>query len=361
MLFFMKEIEIGEALESQDHVFIDVRSPGEFADCHIPGAINLPLFTNEERATIGTTYKQMGQGNAKWVGMQVVSPKIPDMMEKIKEHIHAGKKPIIYCWRGGMRSKSVTTFADMSGLDIQKLAGGFRSYRQWVVQQLTADLLPKRFVVLHGMTGVGKTIILHKLHQKGFPILDLEKCAGHRGSVFGGIGYNVANQKTFESHLVHDLMKVKGLPYVFMEAESRRIGKSTQPDFLMEAKRKGIHIMLETTLDIRVERTHQEYVDLNIEISDFQNLVEEAIAPISKRFSPAFKEQVQEALAEKDYKTLIKILLNDYYDPRYQHKQDEYEGDFTTIEADDMDKAVEDIIQYIQTRETKEKEKQAQP
>jgi tRNA 2-selenouridine synthase len=361
MLFSMKEIEIGEALESQDHVFIDVRSPGEFADCHIPGAINLPLFTNEERATIGTTYKQMGQGDAKWKGMQVVSPKIPEMMEKIKIHIDTGKKPIIYCWRGGMRSRSVATFAEMSGLDVHKLAGGFRSYRSWVVSQLTADLLPKRFVVLHGMTGVGKTIILHKLQQKGFPILDLEKCAGHRGSVFGGIGFDVANQKTFESRLVTELPKLKGLPYVFIEAESRRIGKSTQPDFLMEAKEKGIHILLETTLDIRVDRTYQEYVDLNIEINDFQKLVEEAVAPITKRFSPDIKKQVQEALALKDYKTLIKVLLADYYDPRYQHKQDEYEGDFTTISADDMDQAVEDIIQFVQTREREITKKQAQP
>ncbi|HJV44662.1 MAG TPA: tRNA 2-selenouridine(34) synthase MnmH [Bacillota bacterium] len=343
----MKEIEIEQALEEPNTLFIDVRSPGEFAEAHIPGAINIPLFSNDERANVGTIYKQDGQEPAKWLGMQLVSPKIPEMMESIKKEIDQGKNPIIYCWRGGMRSKSVCTFADFSGLPVSRLSGGFKKYRQWVVDHLTPELLPNRFVVLHGMTGVGKTTILHMLKEKGFPILDLEKCAGHRGSVFGGIGKEVHNQKTFESLLVHDLQKVAGLPYVFIEAESRRIGKATQPGFMLEGKKKGIHIILETNVQTRVKRIYDEYVELYQNDPHFQQRVTEAINPIIKRFNPETKVQVLECIQIENYEKLIEILLIDYYDSRYSHKLDEYEGPFHFINVDDQSQAVEEIIQFM--------------
>jgi tRNA 2-selenouridine synthase len=349
----MSEIDVDQALETSDKLFIDVRSPGEYEESHIPGAINIPLFSNEERANVGTTYKVEGQEPAKWLGMRLVSPKIPEIMEHIKLQIEAGKKPIVYCWRGGMRSKSVCTFAELSGLQVQRLTGGFKRYRQWVVENLSPELLPERFVVLHGMTGVGKTIILHMLKEKGFPILDLEQCAGHRGSVFGGIGEKVHNQKTFEALLVHDLQKITGLPYVFMEAESRRIGKATQPDFLLQAKKKGIHMVLETNVEYRVERIHKDYVEPFIKDQDFQSRVMEAITPILKRFLPQTKEEILECISTENYRKLIRILLVDYYDPRYQHKLEEYQGPFYHINVDDMLAATEEIIQIMQ--ENKEK------
>lgn len=343
----MKEIDIKKAFELRNPIFIDVRSPGEYHESHIPGSINIPLFSDEERAQVGTTYKVKGSDPAQWLGMELVSPKIPSLMTCIRKEIEEGKEPIIYCWRGGMRSKSVTTFAEMAGLKVQRLTGGFRQYRQWVLDHLNESLLPQKFVVFHGMTGVGKTTILHLLKHKGYPILDLEACAGHRGSVFGGIGSPVYNQKTFEALLVHALEEIQGLPYVFMEAESKRIGKAVQPDFLLEAKKKGIHIILETSVEIRVERIHEDYVNPFLEQEDFNTRVMDAIRPILKRFTPVIREKILETIEEKNYKKLISILLTDYYDPRYMHKLEDYDGSFKTINVDDLDHAVDEIIRYI--------------
>ncbi|MBP1932948.1 tRNA 2-selenouridine(34) synthase MnmH [Ammoniphilus resinae] len=343
----MKEIEIEKAMDLENKIFIDVRSPSEYKENHIPGAINVPIFSDEERAVVGTTYKVEGQNSAKWQAMNVVSSKIPELMKTIRQEIEAGKQPIIYCWRGGMRSKSVCTFAEFSGLNVTRLSGGIRSYRQWITQHLTEELLPQRFVVLHGMTGVGKTIILHMLKDRGFPILDLEALAGHRGSVFGGIGLGVHNQKTFESLLYHDLKKVQGLPYVCMEAESRRIGKATQPDWLLQAKTKGIHIILETTVEIRAQRIYEEYVDPYGKEPDFRERVGEAIAPILKRMTPATRDDILGALEAGDFYRFISTLLTDYYDPRYQHKLDEYPGPFYFVNVDDLERCVEEIIQIL--------------
>ena len=343
----MKEIPIEHVIDTDDSLFIDVRSPSEFREGNIPGSVNLPIFSDEERAEVGTTYKVQGKDPAKWLGMQLVSPKIPSIMQQIGNHAKAGKKPIIYCWRGGMRSKAITTFAEMSGLDVKRLTGGFKSYRHWVLDNLNETLLPERFIVLHGMTGVGKTMVLDKLQEKGFPTLDLEKCAGHRGSVFGGIGNQVHNQKTFESLLLHQLRRIKELPYAFMEAESKRIGKSIQPDFLLEAKKKGIHIILETTHEVRVDRIFDEYVMPYSQQEQFQERVIEAITPILKRFPIQIKDEILETIKNKEYKKLIGILLTNYYDPRYQHKLEEYEGSFHTITVDSIDDAVREIRESI--------------
>lgn len=343
----MKEIDIKKAFELNNPVFIDVRSPGEFKESHIPGSINIPLFSDEERAQVGTTYKVKGSDPAQWLGMELVSPKIPHLMTCIRKEIQEGKEPIIYCWRGGMRSKSVATFAEMAGLKVQRLTGGFRHYRQWVLDHLNESLLPQKFVVFHGMTGVGKTTLLHLLKDKGYPILDLEACAGHRGSVFGGIGTPVYNQKTFEALLVHAMEKIQGLPYAFMEAESKRIGKAVQPDFLLEAKKCGIHIILTTSVDIRVERIYADYVEPFLGQQDFNTRVKDAISPILKRFTPITKELVLESIQQEDYKRLITILLTDYYDPRYQHKLEDYNGQFITINVDDFEQAATDVINYV--------------
>ncbi len=344
----MKEIDIHQAIHIQNPVFIDVRSPGEYEESHIPGAINIPLFNNEERAQVGTTYKIKGQDPAKWLGMELVSPKIPDLMKEIRQATASGQNPIIYCWRGGMRSKSVATFAEMSGLPVQRLTGGFKQYRQWILDHLNASLLPERFIVLHGMTGVGKTLVLEQLKERGFPVLDLEKCAGHRGSVFGGIGTPVHNQKTFEALLYHQLVKLKGLPFVFMEAESRRIGKAVQPEFLLEAKAKGIHIVLETSVEIRAERIYQEYVEPYLTHERFNARVMEAITPILKRFVPKIKEQLIACIEQEQYKDLIVLLLDHYYDPRYQHKLEEYDGPFYHVNVDQVEEAVQHIVKITQ-------------
>src|SRR5690606_35838701 len=141
--------------------------------------------------------------------------------------------------------------------------------------------------------------------------------------------------------------KLKDLPYVFIEAESKRIGKVVQPDFLLEAKRKGIHIQLETSVKIRVERIYGEYVESFSKDPDFKQRVLEAITPISKRFPTALKNEIKNYIESENYKALISVLLTEYYDPRYQHKLTEYEGDFHFLNADDLEKTADQIVELI--------------
>ena len=159
-----------------------------------------------------------------------------------------------------MRSKSVASFLDYSGIAVYRLEGGYRAYREYILERIPR-LLPEKAVVLHGMTGTGKTDILKRLQDKGYPVLDLEKMANHRGSIFGMIGMGEGhNQKTFDALLFDRLKEIEGSPYFLMEAESKRIGRAAQPEELLEKKVNGVHFLITSSIPKRVERIFNEYV-----------------------------------------------------------------------------------------------------
>lgn len=231
----MKEITAEQLMEQWHAVPVDVRSPIEYEESHIPGAVNIPLFTNEERIEIGTLYKQKGNMAARWRAMEIVAPKIPAILEAIKDVQESVGRTIIYCARGGMRSGAVAVFLELAGLEAIRLAGGYKAYRQFILERLPS-LIPNQAIVLHGMTGTGKTELLQKLKKKGYPVLDLEEMAGHRGSLFGEMGIEKEgnNQKTFDSLLYEGLKEIKGSAFFIIEAESQRIGKARQPEKLYQ-------------------------------------------------------------------------------------------------------------------------------
>lgn len=346
----MKDITVEELYKIDDPVIIDIRAPIEFKDGAIPGAINIPLFTDQEREEIGTIYKQIGQEAAKWKAMEVVSPKIPDMLRTIKE-ASADKKeqPIIHCWRGGMRSKAVVTFLDFAGIRAKRLSGGYKAYRQYILQDIPR-LLPERAIVLHGLTGVGKTEILKLLNGMGYPVLDLEGLAAHRGSIFGTVGIgNGHNQKTFDSLLYKRLMEMEGSPYFLMEAESKRIGKATQPDELMTKKINGIHIYLHTSMEARVKHIANEYIYPYEQAQWYFDEIKQNLERILPRIKDSeIKAQLQDYLNNRQYTKMIKILLEDYYDPKYDHKKQEYIGEFIDIYAESHQEAAEKIAAKLE-------------
>ena len=180
--------------KKEAHTIVDVRSPMEFHEATIPGSINIPVFNDEERAEVGTIYKQIGKEAAMDRGLAIFSQKLPAFIQAFKQV----ETPLtVFCWRGGMRSKTAATVLDLMGIHANQLSGGIRSYRRWVVQVLEeADFRPE-LLVLNGNTGSGKTAILRHLLKKAYPVIDFEKMAGHRGSIFGQIGQHPSNQKNF--------------------------------------------------------------------------------------------------------------------------------------------------------------------
>ncbi|WP_019121016.1 tRNA 2-selenouridine(34) synthase MnmH [Brevibacillus massiliensis] len=349
----MQEITVEEMLLKGYGNLIDVRSPGEFARDTIPGAVNIPLFSDAERAQVGITYKQEGQAAAQWLGMQIVSPKMELLMQTIRERgIEAGEPPTIFCWRGGMRSRAMATFATYAGIPVRRLIGGYRAYRQHVVKTIEPFELKVPLILLHGLTGVGKTELLRRLEAKGLPVLDLERLAGHRGSVFGHIGKGrPANQKMFDARLFETLRKYKDAPFFLMEAESKRIGNAVIPAFLYELKSDSIHLNITAPLEVRVQRLYDEYIVPFSWRPDFRKNTMEAFQKISRRIPTEQAHLLRHALETEDYKTAIAALLVHYYDPRYTHKQGSgYNGDFYEVDATRLDDAEADIINFVAQR-----------
>jgi len=309
--------ELNEERWRGETVTIDVRSPGEFANATIPGSLNIPLFDDGERAEVGTLYVQVGAGAAKRRGLEIVSAKLPAFVEQFARV--EGRKAV-FCWRGGMRSKVTATLLSLMDIHVRRLAGGYRAYRRWVVHFLeTAEIKP-RLVVLHGLTGTGKSWILRKLKADGFPVLDLEAMAGHRGSIFGGIGLRASNQKTFDALLAEELVRWQQAPFLLMEAESKRIGKVVLPERLWAKKEEGLHLLVELPVEERVRLILQDYEPWDHPdecLAAFRRIKEAIHTPVAK--------EIESLLMRQEYAPAVELLLEYYYDPRYRYAGLKYE------------------------------------
>lgn len=334
------DISLHDVRQRPDVVYIDVRSPGEFAEGHIPGAHNVPLLDNDERAQVGTVYKHQGATAAKRLGLTLVSPKLPQLVETIR-NLASERTPVIYCWRGGLRSKFVSMMAQFMDIPALRLVGGYKAYRRHVLAFHEAPSWNGRFIVLHGNTGVGKTEILQRLAADGYPVLDLEACASHRGSVFGHIGLgSQPSQPLFEAYLFETLDHLGDKPFIFLEAESRRIGKLMTPKWIMERKETGIHVWLTAALETRMQRIVAEYAPLDPEMVRIQ--WREALVSIEKRLERTVRAAIHEALDRYDFATAARLLLEHWYDPRYRHARQRYVERFeATVDAENLDAAVD--------------------
>ncbi|WP_040229038.1 tRNA 2-selenouridine(34) synthase MnmH [Bhargavaea cecembensis] len=334
--------ELFNVMEAGGHALVDVRSPKEFAEGTIPGAINIPIFNNEERAEVGTLYKQQGQEAAKKRGLEIFSAKLPSFVEEFRE---IGSPFTVFCWRGGMRSKTAATVTDLMGLRSSRLTGGIRTYRQWIVSELAKEQFTPPLIVLNGYTGCGKTEILKRLKADGFPVIDLEGLAGHRGSIFGGIGLEPSNQKKFDALLVGEMKRHEHSPYVVIEGESRRIGKAVLPEFFDEKKSEGTHLFLRLPADVRVKNILADY-DPDQDPARFL----EAFSRIEKRIHTPVAKEIRDHLESREFAGAVKLLLEFYYDPRYEHSAGLSEDDErqTFIDATDMEDAYRKVRQAVQ-------------
>ncbi|MFC5405990.1 tRNA 2-selenouridine(34) synthase MnmH [Cohnella soli] len=332
--------------EKGELTLIDVRSPSEFEEATIPGSVNVPLFDDAERAEVGTLYKKTSIQAAKDRGLEIVSAKLPSFMRTIAAI--PGKKAV-FCWRGGMRSRTTATLLSLLDIRVARITGGYRAYRKWVVDMLETFEITSDAYVLHGLTGTGKTAILQAMKERGIGVIDLEQLAGHRGSIFGEIGMRAHNQKTFESLLLDELLRLRNEPFVVFEAESKRIGKATLPEFLVRKKEEGAPIWIELPFEERVKRIMQDYRPWE---HPEQSL--EAFRKIKSRLHTPIAAEIEVCLQEGAFERAVALLLEHYYDPRYVFTATRYdEAERTVIRANSLEEAIESVESIVRDRQKK--------
>ncbi len=296
---------------------IDVRSENEFAEDHLPYAINLPVLNDEQRAQVGTIYKQVSAFEARKIGAAIVSQNISNYLQKHFASKDKNYSPLIYCWRGGQRSSSLALILSQIGWQVTVLTGGYKTYRAYVRQQLS-DLPQKfKYKVLCGLTGTGKTYLLHQLEQQGLQILDLEALAQHRGSLLGQQWYKTLQpqptQKGFESLLLQKLQSFDPTKTVWLESESHKIGNIHLPSTLGAMMKKAICVELELPLDYRVDFLLHQYSHL---ISN-PEILKTQLKELKYRYGQEKIKQWYTLIDEGKWSTLVKDLLINHYDPAY--------------------------------------------
>lgn len=336
-------IDINEAVKMSEAIIVDVRSEGEFAEATIPGAINLPLLDNMQRALVGIAYKEQGSDAARSLGLDLVAPGLGRYVESFRR-LAPGGGIILFCWRGGLRSKFVAELLDTMGLDTYRLKGGFKSYRRFVNDYLGRDALPQQSIVLHGLTGVGKTEVLAELKQAGMPVLDLEGMARHRGSVYGKIGLpRSPSQKMFEALIVQELMNAEQTGFFVVECEGRRLGKLLVPEILLQAIKSGRPILLYAELEQRVRRIKDIYAGREGGIQALQ----ESTSYLTRYLGRKKVEELNTLLAAERLEDVFSYLLTNYYDPLYKYPACPSRDYELCVDTADIRKAARRIREYI--------------
>lgn len=340
----IRNISVDKALNVPDAVMVDVRSEGEFKEARIPGALNIPLLNDEERARVGTRYKQVSPVSARRLGLEIVSPKLPEMVSTF-DSLAPRKKVVLYCWRGGARSQFVSHMLDLMGFSVYRIEGGFKAYRRYVQNYLDSEL-PHRAVVIHGLTGVGKTIVLKKLQEKGMPVLDLEGIAVHRGSVYGKVGLPPSpSQKNFEGIIFRELKNAEKFGVFLVECESRRLGRLLVPAAVLNTMKRGYRVLLYAPLEVRIKRSIQEYFD-GREREVIPQLLE-ATGSLARYLGHKKVEMLKGLITGGKVEEAVEFLLVSYYDPLYRYPgQPDAEYDLS-VDTTDLDSAVNKVYEFV--------------
>lgn len=310
-----------------NYLMIDVRSPGEYNSETIPGAINIPVFTDEERDIIGTIYVQESIDKAKQLGIEAAASKLPQIYEKVSKLDKEYDSLIFFCARGGFRSLTVSSLFRAIGINAIRLEGGYKGYRKFINDNLPKLVDEVKFIVLYGNTGSGKTEILNHLKDMGMDILDLEWCANHRGSLFGGVGLGQANtQKMFES-LVFDTLNSRKSNVVFTEGESKRIGRVVMPEYLFKAIKSGDNILIDASMDLRVENI------LNVYNDGIDDELIESLGYLKAHIGNKNVQRLSKLIKSHDYKIAVEELMIKYYDPLYEYRNRKYLATFNNYDA----------------------------
>lgn len=328
---------------TEKYPLFDVRTPAEFAKGHIPNAVSLPLFSDEERVVVGTIYKKENPKQALLKGLEFVGPKMRVLIEEV-EKITDSKTVAVHCWRGGKRSGSVGWLLGMAGLEVKTISGGYKAYRNYVLNQFKEQ--PLKLLVLGGKTGCGKTKILHALKAQGEQIIDLEGLAHHKGSAFGFIGEAPApSVEQFENNLFEALSKLDLTRRIWVENESKRIGRVLIPDGFWQQLKASPLINMELPFEVRLAVSIENYSTKE------KAELETAFYNIRKRLGGQNFQQALGHLANNDLKAAGSIALK-YYDKQYQYmleKNDTATIKYVTFERDEPMKTAKYLAAFADT------------
>lgn len=314
----MEQIDVVRlfSLREEGIPLFDVRSPKEFAEGHILGAESFPLFDDEERAEVGTLYKQKGREHAVERGLELVGPRMALMVRQARRLAPKGSL-IVYCWRGGMRSGSVAWLLEQAGFRVYRLEGGYKAYRRWL--DYTISQYKGQLILLDGKTGSGKTLLLKELQAKGEQVIDLEALAHHRGSAYGALG-QLAQPTTeqFTNELCEALRRLSPQgERIWVENESKLIGHVFIPESFWHLMKSAPILSIEVPIERRIERIVADYGGFSKEE------LRRATDQIKKRLGGKAHQEALEAIEEGDLKRAVALLLG-YYDKAYRLSTEKY-------------------------------------
>ncbi len=313
-----RELAAEELDGLRNPLIIDVRSPSEFAAERIPEAINIPLLSDAERVMVGIIYKSEGDLIARRKALSIIAPKIPQLIEEIVSHKEHTRSIVVHCWRGGLRSEAVSSVLSIAGIPSYRLTGGYKAWRNMVLKELVEGRYDFEPIVLYGLTGAGKTELLHELSKREFQVLDLEALANHRGSTFGGLGLaEQPSQKNFEAALWNQLRKFDRSKPVFIEAESRKIGKLSLPDQILEKIKSGPAILVESSLQSRAARITHDYLEACKSTEFALQGVLSMLVRLKGGLGKSRVDRIGGLLNGGSIEEAVQALLAEYYDPLY--------------------------------------------
>jgi tRNA 2-selenouridine synthase len=300
---------------------IDARSPAEYALDHIPGAINCPVLDNDERHVVGTLYVQQGSFEARRVGGAIVAANLARHLREQFSEQPPNWKPLVYCWRGGLRSVAMTSWLRTVGWDACQLAGGYKTWRRHVIDAIDILIPALRLVVICGATGSAKTRVLQALGAQGHQTLDLESIARHKGSMLGQLpGIAQPSQKAFETGVVDVLEQCDPARPVFIEGESRRIGRIALPQALVDRMRASPCVEIDASLETRVVYLLRDYAYLG----DDPDALAEQLAPFKALHGNEQVASWQAWARSRELAPLFAALAAQHYDPHYARSQDKH-------------------------------------
>ncbi len=292
------------------HPVIDVRSPSEYNQGHIPGALNIPLFDDHERKVVGTTYKQINKQAAMYIGLEFAGGKLVELAKEGEKKAGKNKTMLVHCWRGGMRSKSVVWLFETMGLKCFILDGGYKSYRRNVHDEFKK---PLKLNVIGGRTGSGKTEILHHMEKIGEQVIDLEGLAHHKGSAFGALGeLPQPSTEQFENDLCKNLLQLDRSREIWIEDESRNVGKCVVPGEIYSGMRKSDILFLDIPREKRALHLVKHYAEYH------PDGLKQCVLKIQKRLGGDRTKEALESIDSEDFFKTAMLTLQ-YYDKAYMH------------------------------------------